>query len=174
MKRSIFTDLFEAYQLPLYRYLLQMSRNKQVAEELLQETFYRAMISLEVKNMAQAKAWLFKVARNLFIDWTRKSKSEQLMVERIQLERADNNNIGNPEEQLENLTKQVHIEEVLSRLPERMRTILYIREIQGFTYQEVATAMNLSVSQVKTTLFRARKKFRYYDQLLKGEYSDER
>lgn len=174
MKKSIFTDLFEAYQLPLYCYLLQMSRNKQVAEELLQETFYRAMISLEVKNMAQAKAWLFKVARNLFIDWTRKSKSEQRLVERIQLERTDNDSIGNPEEQLENRTKQEHIEEVLSRLPERMRTILYLREIQEFTYKEVVTAMNLSESQVKTTLFRARKKFRYYDQLLKGGYSDER
>ncbi|MGP4105593.1 sigma-70 family RNA polymerase sigma factor [Virgibacillus sp. L01] len=138
----------------------------------MQETFYRAKISLEVKNMAQAKAWLFKVARNLFIDWTRKSKSEQRMVERIQLERTVTNSIGNPEEQLEK--KQEQIEEVLSLLPERMRTILYIREIQGFTYLEVATAMNLSVSQVKTTLFRARKKFWYYDQLLKGEYSDER
>ncbi|TFJ94317.1 RNA polymerase sigma factor [Lentibacillus salicampi] len=173
MKKYIFTELFEQYQLPLYRYLLQMSRNRQVAEELLQETFYRAMISLKVKNMVQAKAWLFKVARNLYIDWTRKSKSEQRMVERIQQERSHARGLGDPDRHLENVSKREHIENVFGHLPERMRTILYLREIQEFTYKEVAAAMNLTESQVKTTLHRARKKFRHYDQLLKGGYSDE-
>ncbi|TMN21368.1 RNA polymerase sigma factor [Lentibacillus cibarius] len=168
MKKQIFTELFAQYQLPLYRYLLQMSRDEDVAEELLQETFYRAMISLKVKNMIQAKAWLFKVARNLYIDRTRKSKSEKQMVERIQAEQLHTSEWGNPDEHLERMTKRDRIEKVFHHLPERMRTILYLREIQEFTYKEVATAMNLTESQVKTTLHRARKKFRYYDQLLKG------
>lgn len=173
MKKYIFSELFEQYQLPLYRYLLQMSRNQQVAEELLQETFYRAMISLKVKNMNQAKAWLFKVARNLYIDWTRKSKSEQRMVERMQAESTLTSVLGSPDRHMENVSKREHIENVFSRLPERMRTILFLREIQEFSYKEVATAMNLSESQVKTTLHRARKKFRYYDQLLKGGNTDD-
>ncbi|MFD2761211.1 RNA polymerase sigma factor [Lentibacillus juripiscarius] len=173
MQKQTFTELFEQFQLPLYRYLLKMTRDKQVAEELLQETFYRAMISLKVKNMTQAKAWLFKVARNLYIDRTRKRKSEQQMVERMKAEQIHTSGLGNPDQHLETLTKQEHIEAVFNRLPERMRTILYLREIQEFTYKEVAAAMNLTENQVKTTLHRARKKFRYYDQLLKGGDPDE-
>ncbi|MFD2043140.1 RNA polymerase sigma factor [Ornithinibacillus salinisoli] len=83
MKKFIFKELFEAYQLPLFRYLLQMSRNREIAEDLLQETFYRAMVSLDVKSMMQAKAWLFRVARNLYIDTTRKNKTEMKLVERL-------------------------------------------------------------------------------------------
>ncbi|GAA0446718.1 RNA polymerase sigma factor [Lentibacillus halophilus] len=173
MQKHTFSALFEQHQLPLYRYLLQMSRDKDVAEELLQETFYRAMVSLKVKNMVQAKAWLFKVARNLYIDRTRKTKSEKRMVERVQTEQMHTSNLGNPDEHLEQMTKRDRIEEVFHRLPERMRTILYLREIQEFTYKEVAKAMNLTDGQVKTTLHRARKTFRYYDRLLKGGDSDE-
>ncbi|MFD1039950.1 RNA polymerase sigma factor [Virgibacillus byunsanensis] len=165
--------MFEQYQLPLYRYLLQMSRNEQIAEELLQETFYRAMVSLQVKDMIQARAWLFKVARNLFIDWTRKSKSEQQMIEQIQIKHESISNLGNPELQFEKKTRQQELEAVMKQLPERMRTIIYLREIQGFTYKELTTAMNLTESQVKVTLHRAREKFRYYDQQKKGGYEYE-
>ncbi|MFC4557542.1 RNA polymerase sigma factor [Virgibacillus kekensis] len=174
MEKKIFADLFEEYQLPLYRYLLQMSRNKQVAEELLQETFYRAMISLNVQYVKEPKAWLFKVARNLYIDTSRKSKSEKRMVERIKTESTQNSDIGNPDESLENKSRQEHIESVLDRLPERMRTVLYLREIQEFTYKEIVSTTGLSDSQVKTTLHRARKKFRYYDELLRGRSIDGR
>ncbi len=145
-----------------------MSRNKQVAEELLQETFYRAMISLKVKNIVQAKAWLFKVARNLYIDSTRKLKSEQRMMDRVQMELTTVSNIGNPEAALEQKSRQEHIEQILEMLPERMQTIIYLREIQAFTYKELAAAMDLTESQVKVILHRARAKFRYYDQILEG------
>ena len=85
--------------------------------------------------------------------------------------------IGNPEEQLERKTRQEELEEVLALLPERMRTILYLREIQGFTYKELQTAMNLSEGQVKIVLHRARETFRQYDLKLSGRrrgHEDER
>ncbi|WP_226035099.1 RNA polymerase sigma factor [Aquibacillus saliphilus] len=172
-KKYIFAELFEQYRLPLYRYLFQMSRNRELAEELVQETFYRAMISLKVKNAVQAKAWLFKVARNLYIDWTRKSKSEQRMVERIQIEYDSTSNLGDPQEQLASKNRQTELEEIMELLPERMRTIIYLREILNFTYKELTVAMNLTESQVKVTLHRAREKFRHYDRLKKGEMNDE-
>ncbi|MDL4839656.1 RNA polymerase sigma factor [Aquibacillus rhizosphaerae] len=173
MKKYIFVELFERYQLPLFRYLYLMSRNRETAEELLQETFYRAMISLQVEDILQARAWIFKVARNLYIDWTRKAKSEQRMVERIQLEFNSNSTIGNPEQKLDEKTRQQELEEVMSLLPERMQTILYLREVQGFSYKELASAMNLSDSQVKVTLHRAKDKFRYHDNLNKEALRNE-
>jgi RNA polymerase sigma factor (sigma-70 family) len=129
---------------------------------------------LKTKDMLQVKAWLFKVARNLFIDWTRKSKSEQRMVERIQIEYQPTSSIGNPEQQLEQKTRQEELEEIMTMLPERMRTILYLREILDFSYKELAKAMNLSESQVKVTLYRAREKFRHYQRLKRGNVSSEK
>ncbi|QDP39848.1 RNA polymerase sigma factor [Radiobacillus deserti] len=172
MKKYNFSELFEQYRLPLYRYLLQMSRNPETAEELLQETFYRAMVSLKVQNVLQAKAWLFKVARNLYIDWTRKSKSEQRMMERIQVEYQNTSQLGNPERQLEFKDRQRELEELLGMLPERMQTILYLREIHDFSYKELATALSLTESQVKVTLHRARQRFRELDQKQKGGATD--
>lgn len=164
LKKQIFAELFEQYRVPLFRYLLQMSRDREIAEELLQETFYRAMVSLKVKNVVQAKAWLYKVARNLFIDWTRNSKSEKIIVERLQVENKPISYFGNPELELDKKNRQEELEEILWMLPERMRTIIYLREIQGFTYRELKEAMNLTESQVKITLYRAREKFREHDQ----------
>ncbi|PAV31003.1 hypothetical protein CIL05_04650 [Virgibacillus profundi] len=175
MKKYIFTELFEQYQLPLFRYLMQMTRNRELAEELLQETFYRAMVSLKVKNMLHARAWLFKVARNLFIDSVRKSNAEQRMVDKVKMEHIPISDLGNPEQQLEKRTRQEELEEVMGMLPERMQTILYLREIQGLTYKELSTTMNLTESQVKTTLHRARQKFREYDKRLrKGDLESEK
>ncbi|WP_268744584.1 MULTISPECIES: RNA polymerase sigma factor [Sediminibacillus] len=164
LKKYLFAELFEKYRLPLFRYLMQMSRNRETAEELLQETFYRAMISLKVKNMVQAKAWLFKVARNLYIDQARKSESENKMIEKLKKDYQPSSKLGNPQQQLESKNRQEELEHILAKLPERMQTIIYLREIQGFSYKELATAMDLSDSQVKTTLHRARQKFQQYEQ----------
>ncbi|MUK90779.1 sigma-70 family RNA polymerase sigma factor [Ornithinibacillus sp. L9] len=168
MKKYTYHELFEAYQLPLYRYLLQLSRNKEVAEDLLQETFYRAMVSLKVKHTMQAKAWLFKVARNLYIDSTRKRNTEQKVLNELMRDYSPATSIGNPEQSLEKKTKQEELEALLSMLPENMQTILYLREVQGFSYKELALAMDLTENQVKVTLHRARIKFREYASRKKG------
>ncbi|MCT2534807.1 sigma-70 family RNA polymerase sigma factor [Aquibacillus koreensis] len=172
MKKVIFTELFEQYRLPLFRYLMQMCRNRELAEELLQETFYRAMVSLKVKDVLQARGWLYKVARNLYIDSTRKAKAEQQMVGRVQSAYPSVSSLGDPQQELESKTRQQELKEILHMLPERMQTILYLREVQDFSYKELALAMNLSESQVKITLHRAREKFRYYDRIKKGDEFD--
>lgn len=175
LKHDLFTELFAQHQLPLYRYLFQLCRNREIVEELLQETFYRAMISLDVKKVIQVRAWLFKVAHNLYIDSTRKSKSEQRMIKRIQADYHGHSTIGNPEQQLAKKTRQEELELLLKMLPERMQTILYLREIQEFSYHELATTMNFTDSQVKTTLHRAKSKFRQYSQLyMEGIDNEER
>lgn len=79
-----------------------------------------------------------------------------------------------PEEELARKSRQEELEEILHQLPERMRSILYLREIQGLSYKELETALNLNASQVKTTLHRAREKFRMYEMKKgKGESVDE-
>lgn len=172
LKKYIFQSLFEGYQLPLYRYLLQMTRNKEQAEELLQETFYRALTSLKVKDITSARAWLFKVARNLYIDSVRKATTEEKMLAQMKIDYRDSQ-FRLPEEEAINKSRQEELEETLNQLPERMRSILYLREVQGLSYKELEVTLNLTNSQVKTTLHRAREKFRQLElEKRKGEPSD--
>jgi RNA polymerase sigma factor (sigma-70 family) len=77
MKRETWADLFAAYQNPLYRYLYRMCGSREVAEELLQETFYRAMLSFTLRDAKAVRAWLYKVARHLYIDWLRRQTAER-------------------------------------------------------------------------------------------------
>ncbi|MHA6252381.1 RNA polymerase sigma factor [Oceanobacillus sp. CAU 1775] len=172
LKKYIFQSLFEGYQLPLYRYLLQMTRNKEQAEELLQETFYRALISLKVKDVTSARAWLFKVARNLYIDSVRKSSTEAKLLEQMKIQYRESK-FRLPEDEVILKSRQEELEERLNQLPERMRSVLYLREVQGLSYKELEVTLSLTNAQVKSTLFRARAKFRELEiEKRKGEPSD--
>ncbi|UII56583.1 hypothetical protein LS684_03615 [Cytobacillus spongiae] len=64
--------IFEAYVDDLYRYLYSLSKNHHTAEDLVQETFYRAYLQLLEDGISNIKPWLFKVAYHAFIDLTRK------------------------------------------------------------------------------------------------------
>ena len=80
MKQNSFNDLesiYLAFADPLYFYLLKLTGSATVAEELVQETFYRATLSLDLYEGGQIKSWLFKVARNAYMDEWRKKKRWQ-------------------------------------------------------------------------------------------------
>lgn len=160
MKPETYTALFLEYQQPLCRYLTRISGSKEIAEELLQETFYRAMLSLRQGELRQVRPWLYKVARHLYIDWQRKQAAEQKMRERVEREAEGVSPYGNPEQSLQSSERKARIQAILRQMPERMRTILYLREIEEFSYQELADTLDLSMSQVKVYLHRARERFR--------------
>jgi RNA polymerase sigma-70 factor (ECF subfamily) len=160
MNKDAFARLFQNHQNPLYRYLHRMSGSKEVAEELLQETFYRAMLSLRAEDAEYIRAWLYRVARNLYIDWLRKQKAEQTMIERAESHYLGVSGSYVPEEELARSEQRERVRRLLLRLPERMRTILYLREMEEFTYEELAHTMQLNLNTLKVTLHRAREKFR--------------
>ncbi|GED69257.1 RNA polymerase subunit sigma [Brevibacillus reuszeri] len=172
MKAQTWSELFAEYQYPLYRYLFRMCGSREIAEELLQETFYRAMLSLSIQEARQVRAWLYKVARNLYIDWLRKQTSEQNMLENIRRLIPVASRTYEPEMVYRQKEEKEKVAWVMQQLPERMRTILYLREIEDFTYQELATTLELSMDQVKVTLYRAREKFREWEARAEGGKRD--
>lgn len=160
MKEQGLEDLFRLYAKPLYYFLWKMSGSPHVAEDLTQETFVRATISLHTYEGEEARAWLFRVARNLYIDEWRKRKRRQ-SIPLVKLFYADDGMVspyGLPEEDV--LAKELtgDIQELLSFLPEQYRAILYLREVEEFSYGEIQTALDLTEAQVKVNLHRARKK----------------
>lgn len=159
-RRNELDKLYRKYTKPLYYFLLKLSGSHQLAEDLTQETFVRATVSLSFYQQEDVRAWLFKVARNAYLDeWRRRQRrkwvpfadylfSGEEMVSPYDL----------PEDEAIKEETSRDLQELLSYLPEQYRTILHLREVEQFSYQEICEALDLSESQVKVTIHRARKR----------------
>lgn len=153
-------DLYKRYAKPLFYYLLKLCGSKQLAEDLTQETFVRATINLHKYEGGEARAWLFKVARNAYIDEWRKQKRKQSFL-KLALFIAKEEMIspyGIPEDSLLNQELNQQLEDLFNYLPEQYRSILYLREVEQFSYKEIMDTLKMTEEQVKVTLHRARKR----------------
>ncbi|WP_318246265.1 sigma-70 family RNA polymerase sigma factor [Bacillus sp. PS06] len=156
-------DIYRRYAESLYYYLLRLSGSPTVAEELVQETFFRATVSLHFYKHEEVRPWLYKVARNTYLDEWRKRKRWNWVpfFEKEEMHSP----YGLPLEEALNRETERELKELLDILPENYRTIIYLREFADFSYQEIQETMELTESQVKVTLHRARKRL----QQLSGE-----
>lgn len=153
-------ELYRHYAQPLYFYLLKLSGSPPLAEDLTQETFVRATINLHTYEGEEARAWLFKVARNVYLDeWRKRKKRQDGWLGAIWRQQEMVSPEGQPEESILQAEQTEEMSELLTYLPEQYRTILYLREYEQFTYEEIGEAMQLSGDQVKVTLYRARKRY---------------
>jgi len=153
-------NLYKKYAKTLYFYLLRLSGSAQLAEDLTQETFVRATIHLKEYEGEEARAWLFKVARNAYLDEWRKWKRRKT-IPLITLFSSNKDMIspyGIPEDTL--LMQETHqqLEDLLGFLPEQYRSVIYLREFEEFSYKEIMEALQLTEEQVKVTIHRARKR----------------
>lgn len=167
------TARFERDALPLldviYAGALRMTRNPADAEDLVQETFakaYRAFKSFE--EGTNLKAWLFRILTNTFINQYRKNQrgpavdpTEQ--IEDWQMARAERHTSGGLKsaetEALENLPNDA-IANALNSIPEDFREVVYMADVDGFAYKEIAEIMNTPVGTVMSRLHRGRKLLR--------------
>jgi RNA polymerase sigma-70 factor (ECF subfamily) len=146
-----------------------MTRNQADAEDLVQETFakaYRAFRSFE--EGTNLKAWLFRILTNTFINQYRKNQrgpaidpTEQ--IEDWQMARAERHTSGGLKsaeaEALENLPNEV-INNALNSIPEEFRNAVYMADVDGFSYKEIAQIMDTPVGTVMSRLHRGRKLLR--------------
>ncbi|MED4015917.1 RNA polymerase sigma factor [Sutcliffiella cohnii] len=156
-RRETLDTLYRAYAEQLYYYLQKLSGSPSVAEDLVQETFVRATISLhEWKDNSSARAWLYKVARNAYLDtWRKKQKWQWVpFLQRDEMVSP----YGIPEIEYEKKQNHHLVEELFSLLPEQYRSVLYLREIENYSYEEIAEVLEMNEGQVKITIHRARKR----------------
>ncbi|NMO96433.1 RNA polymerase sigma factor [Paenibacillus lemnae] len=172
MRSDLYTELFKQHQPSLYLYLYRMCGSREIAEELVQETFYRAMISMKAEHREYARAWLYKVARHLFIDWFRKRRGEVQMQEELSSMEPENV-YPTPEEALSASERQIRVARGISRMPESYQSILLLREMDGLSYKELGEVLELSPDQVKVTLYRARERFKREMMAIEGAGEDD-
>ncbi|MBM7604899.1 RNA polymerase sigma-70 factor (ECF subfamily) [Metabacillus crassostreae] len=159
-QKSELDQLYREYAKPLYYFLLKMSGSSHLAEDLTQETFVRATVSLSFYDQGDVRGWLFKVARNAYLDEWRRQQRRKRFPFVASLFRAEEmiSPYGLPEEELINAEENQDLLRLLSYLPEQYRSILYLKEYENFSYIEIQEALDLTENQVKVTLHRARKR----------------
>ena len=161
------TTLFAEFHAPLVRFLTRRLGDRDRAEELAQETFIRA---LKQETITSERSWLFAVASNLVRDDARRDARQRKRLELLH-EQSKADAVAAPEPtSMERAAEQALARRAVEALGERDRDALLMRE-EGLSYEEIATALDLSVGSVGTTLSRARRRLMEVYEELQAERS---
>ncbi len=140
----------------IFRLGLRITLNAQEAEDLTQDTLLRAWSKRgELAQVASSEAFCMAICRNLALDRMARKENATLSLEVGETDAFDNSRT--PEEQLEHEERLQRVHEIFNALPERLRTAVQLRDIEGLNYREAAQAMGITEELFKVTLHRARK-----------------
>ena len=143
-------ELYGKFYKEILAYCSAMTKDRAAAEDLVQETYMRAMThweDLEDRSRGQCRAWLYKTARNLFIDQARK-QSRETPAEEEQLALAA----------FEEDLSAVAVAQLVDRLPETERALFSLRAFAGYNASELGDLFDLPPSTVRSRLASARRK----------------
>ena len=154
MENNTWKALFAQYERPLYLYALSLTKNKQDAEDLLQETFVKAYLSYEAGG--SVKAWLITVLRNEFFNLQRRRKKELLDDGETVL-----NHTPACDDPLDNLIREEErrmLFQAIRQLPTSMKTVLIESVYFQMKDDEIAALHGLTAENVRQIRSRAKKK----------------
>lgn len=153
MRTDYISKFYNQYSNDVYLYILSLCHDNYLAQDLMQETFVKAMLSLEVSHK-NVKGWLFKVAKNLWIDYLRKNKNNSdINIDDIYIQDFSQDilsKIIKNEESLRLYKKVI----MLNSSMREVITLYYYLEVDQ---KQIASLMNISNGAVRTLLYRARK-----------------
>ncbi len=131
----------------VFRFVLKNAKDEEVAKDIVQETYTKMWVKVETVSFEKSKSYIFTTAYHTLIDYFRKNKRivDFENVNEINYSHSDNySDIG------EILTSAV------DKLPEKQRTVIMLRDYEGYSYKEIAEITDLNESQVKVYIYRAR------------------
>lgn len=139
--------IVEQYADRVYRYILKTIRDSERANDLVQDSFEKLWRNCSDISFSKAKSYLFSIAHNTMVDMIRK-ENRQIVTDAAEM----------PEEghsrQYSDL-KEI-LDEALTKLPEIQKSVILLRDYEGYSYEEIGDICGLNESQVKVYIYRAR------------------
>ena len=150
-------QLLATYQGPLIRYAYRMVHNRQVAEDVVQESFLRfVQRPLEYGEPRQRVAWFYRVVHNLCVDWLKRETKRADIYERIRRQSPD----GEMPAGVVSMDRWRYLEGMLGRLNDKQRHVMLLFFQEGLSYKEIAVVTGFSMSNVGMLLHRGLQRLR--------------
>ncbi|MCD8554902.1 sigma-70 family RNA polymerase sigma factor [Seleniivibrio sp.] len=154
-----FEMLILKYQSKLFATSMNVVKNRELAEDIVQEAFMKAFMKLDsLKNREQFYPWLKRIALNIALNHFEKEK-RVMDVETEDDETSFFENIGSGESPEElTLKEELHkyVRSYVDSLPDKLRVVIVLREVEDMSYEEIAEMMNIPLGTVRSRLFNAR------------------
>ena len=140
----------------LFRLALRITLNRAEAEDVVQETMMKVWNRREQwEQLDSIEAFCLTICRNLSLDKVRHMDNQAATLEPSH-DPADASYASNPEEQAVQKDRVALVRKLIRQLPEKQRTAMQLRDIEGKSYRDIANIMQISEEQVKVNIFRAR------------------
>jgi RNA polymerase sigma factor (sigma-70 family) len=149
--------LFERYHVRLYNFMLRLTLNRSVSQDLTQNLFYRIIKYRHTfKEDHSFKSWIYQLARNIHVDYC---KQQQKAAERYTQVEEYNENVAGEKEGF-NEEEYERLDRAMARLTPEQKEILVLSRFQGLKYEEISSIRDLSVPAIKVQVHRAIKQLR--------------
>ncbi|MBI1185720.1 sigma-70 family RNA polymerase sigma factor [bacterium] len=153
MTAAEYNKMVDMYADNLYRFVVKNIRNTDVAQDIVQETFEKMWKKVDEISNDTAKAYLFQTGYRTMIDVLRKDRRITDLTEMNENHFVSENSFSDLHEVLQ---------KAVATLPEIQRSVLMLRDYEGYSYEEIGEITGLNESQVKVYIFRARKTLKKY------------
>ncbi|MCS6993570.1 MAG: sigma-70 family RNA polymerase sigma factor [Anaerolineales bacterium] len=162
--RAEFARLVEVYSTPIYRLALKMLAREQDAEDVLQNTFLKALQHIrEFEGRSSLSTWLYRIAANEALMLLRRKRPEVSIDEEaseaeesLPLPEQFTDWCCLPEQEFATTEARRQLDQAIQKLPEKLRVVFLLRDIEGLSIKETGEVLNLTETAVKTRLLRAR------------------
>ena len=156
MDGALLNELYIRYYRELYLYIYSLCRREELAEDLVQETFLKALLSLSERH-GNLRAWLYLVARNLTLNQLKKNGRE-ISAETVETAGTE----ASPLDRLLTDERTRLLYEALSRLEPRKREVLQLQYFSGLSQREIGAILQLKAEHVRVLSYRGRREIRQW------------
>lgn len=171
MNTAQFKRVVKQYKDFIYSYSYYFSGTHEDAEDLTQEVLIRIWENMDSLRLGPTKSWVSKVTRNVCIDWARRRRARPEAPVSLQSEDCEFDFPAPFEESgAEKEEMKRNIKKAIAKLPEKLKSVIILREIEDLKYEEISDVLNMPLNSVKSYIHRGRRLLR---EQLSAIYEDE-
>ena len=162
MDNDVLAVVYRIYSREIYLYLYGLSHNRQLSEDLMQETFVKALITVGTADTG-IRAWLYKVARNLYFNTYRKDKRLIIGLENVENKAEIREEIEeSPLSKLLTTEREEALYKALNKLEGKKREVLLLQYFSGLSGKDIAKLLDITTENVRILVFRGKKELKLY------------